>query len=156
MLATAARADARLVLMYSKDPTPRTTVALTAYADVVADVAEFLTARREAAVAAGVARERIILDPGMGHFVSSDPRYSWELIARLTELRTLGCPLFLSASRKSFLAGSENLPPSERLPGTVAASAIAVLHGASYIRTHDVKEVRRGCEIATEIGRFLR
>jgi dihydropteroate synthase len=156
MFAALARSDASLVLMFSKDPTARTTVAMTPYTDVVADVSAFLAARRDAAVAAGISAGRIILDPGMGHFVSSDARYSLELIARLQELQTLCCPLFLSASRKSFLSGAENLPAADRLPGTVAASAIAVLHGASYIRTHDVREVRRGCEIAGEIRKYMR
>ncbi len=146
-----AESSVRLVLMFSKDPTPRTTVARTQYEDVVASVSAFLRERRDAAIAAGIPRERIILDPGMGHFVSSDPQYSFQLLARLRELESLGCPLFVSPSRKSFLAGAENLQTADRLPGTIAASAIAVLNGASYIRTHDVLEVRRACETAAAI-----
>lgn len=140
-----------IVLMYAKDPVPRTTVEARQYDDVIATVREFLEARKQAALAAGIAPDRIILDPGLGHFVSSDPNYSFEIIARLSELAELGSPLLLSPSRKSFLAGCENLKTIDRLPGTIAASAIAVLHGASYIRTHDVAPVRRGCEIAQAI-----
>ena len=145
--ACCAPTDVRYVLMYSKDSTPRTTIEDRRYDDVVTTIKTFLVSRRNAATNSGVDPERIILDPGLGHFISSDPAYSFEIIARLQEFRLLGCPIFLSPSRKSFLAGPENLPTAERLPGTIAASAAAVLHGASYIRTHDVAAVRRGCEI---------
>ncbi len=151
LFAAVAKSDAKLVLMHAKDPSPRTTIAENGYDDVVATIAAFLAARRDAAVAAGVRLSRIILDPGMGHFVSSDARWSLELLGRLPEFGSLGSPLLLSPSRKSFLAGSEKLRTADRLPGTIAASAIAVLHGAAYIRTHDVLEVRRGCEIASAI-----
>lgn len=148
MFSVVASSSAILVLMYAKDPTPRTTIEDRQYEDVVRTVSDFLRERKAQAVKAGIAEERIILDPGLGHFISSDANYSFEIIRRLREFQALGCPILLSPSRKSFLAGPENLPPSERLPGTIAASAVAVLNGASYIRTHDVKEVRRGCEVA--------
>lgn len=156
MFPALAASQARCVLMYAKDETPRTTVSERQYDDVVSAVRAFLADRKEAAIRAGIAQERIILDPGMGHFVSSDPRYSFELLARLHELSSLGSPLFVSPSRKSFLAGREGLAPEQRLPGTVAASAIAVLHGAAYIRTHDVEAVRQGCEVALEVAERAR
>jgi dihydropteroate synthase len=134
--------------MYAKDPTPRTTIIPVHYDDVIATIKNFLSERIDAAVAAGIFRDRIIIDPGLGHFVSSDPKYSFEIIARLEELLSLGCSIFLSPSRKSFLAGKENLPPEDRFPATIAASAIAVLHRASFIRTHDVRAVKRACEVA--------
>jgi dihydropteroate synthase len=143
--------EVSLVLMYAKDASPRTSIADTAYDDVVTTVKAFLEERKAAAVAAGVSAHKIILDPGLGHFVSSAPSPSQAIIARLREFASLGSPLFLSPSRKSFVAGSEKLTTADRLPGTIAASAIAVLHGASYIRTHDVLEVRRACEIALAI-----
>lgn len=150
---TAGRADSRIfaivarhhcpiVLMYAKDPSPRTTREDRQYEDVIATVRQFLTERRSAALAAGIAPNRIIVDPGLGHFVSADARYSWELLASLDRFRSLG-RIFVSPSRKSFLAGPQNLPVNERLPATLAATTIAVLHGASYIRTHDVWETRR-------------
>jgi dihydropteroate synthase len=140
-----------LVLMYSKDANPRTTLGENSYTDVIQSVSYFLRERRDAAAAAGIDSSRIILDPGLGHFVSSDPQYSFEILGRLQELLHLECPLFISPSRKSFLAGGENLQTADRLSGTIAASAIAVLHGATYIRTHDVVETRRACEIAQAI-----
>jgi len=146
-----AEADASLVLMYAKDTTPRTTIEKTQYDDVIRTISGFLSERKSAAIEAGVASGKIILDPGLGHFVSSDPQYSFEIIRRLRELRSLGSPLFLSPSRKSFLAGPHNLPTAERLPATVVASAVAVQNGAAYIRTHDVHAVRLGCETAMEL-----
>ena len=148
MLRTVAPSSVTLVLMYGKDPTPRTTIEDRPYPDVVGTVKEFLRGRRDAAVSSGIPVHRIILDPGLGHFVGSNATYSFQILAGLRDFSELGCPLFLSPSRKSFLAGSEKLPSAERLPGTIVASAIAAMNGATYIRTHDVKEVRRGCEIA--------
>lgn len=151
MFETLAQSDASLVLMYSKDATPHTSVHELQYDDVVHTVKSFLNERTSAAIAAGIPHERLIIDTGLGHFVSSDPTYSFQLLARLGEFAELGFPILLSPSRKSFLAGAEKLKTEERLPGTIAASAIAVLHGATYIRTHDVAEIRRGCEIAASI-----
>jgi dihydropteroate synthase len=140
--------------MYSKDPTPRTTIAATAYTDVVTTIKAFLQARRDAAITAGIPANCIILDPGLGHFVSSDAKYSFEILAKLKEFQCLGCPIFVSPSRKSFLAGPENLPTEKRLPGTIAASVIAALNGSTYIRTHDVFEIRRACAILSAITRY--
>lgn len=143
--------QALMVLMYAKDPTPRTTIESKQYEDVVGTIKKFLAERKERAIQEGIAAGRIILDPGLGHFVSSGPKYSFEILARLEEFLDLGCPLFVSPSRKSFLAGSENLKTIDRLPGTIVASALAVLNGAQYIRTHDVLEVKRGCKVALSI-----
>lgn len=151
MYSVVSSTNARIILMYAKDNTPRTTVEDRRYDDVMATVGAFLRERMQAAHNAGIAPDRIILDPGLGHFVSAIPAYSFEIIARLEELSSLGCPILLSPSRKSFLAGAEKLPPSERLPGTIAASALAVLHGASYIRTHDVRPVRQAVEAAKQV-----
>ena len=155
MFPAVARSSAQIVLMYAKDPTPRTTIEDRQYDDVVATIKDFLWERKSLAITAGIPEDRIILDPGLGHFVSSDARYSFEIIGRLGEFLDLGSPIFLSPSRKSFLAGPEKLPPADRLPGTIAASAIAVLHGATYIRTHDVQEVRRACELAEDLVNSL-
>lgn len=151
MFSVLAKSDVLFVLMYSKDDSARTTIQEKQYDDVTTTVMEFLSERKELAVQAGISKERIILDPGMGHFVSSDPKYSFKLLEELKKLSELGCPLFVSPSRKSFLAGSENLPTEERLPGTIAASAVAVLNGAIYIRTHDILPVRRGCDTALRL-----
>lgn len=151
MFTTVAAGAVDLVMMYSKDMTPRTTVAATSYQDVVAQIIDFFTERIEVAKRNGIKPHHIIVDPGLGHFISNDPTYSLQIIAQLGRFQSLGYPLFISPSRKSFLAGIENLKTVDRLPGTITASALACVNGATYIRTHDVKDVRRGCEIALAI-----
>ncbi len=140
ILSVIAEAHAPCVLMFSKDAGPRTTVADVRYRDVVADVKKFFLERIAAAKAAGI-QGSIVVDPGLGHFVSSDPAYSFELLRRLGEFTSLGS-VMVSPSRKSFLAGPEKLPASERLPATLAAAVLAVQSGARLIRTHDVKATR--------------
>lgn len=141
---------AKLVLMYAKDKTPRTTAEYCEYRDLFGTIRAFLESRIVAAEDAGIVRDRIIIDPGLGHFVSSDPSYSFAVLAQLHRFADMA-PVYVSPSRKSFLAGKDKLPVADRLHGTTAASAIAALHGASYIRTHDVLAVRRACEIASAI-----
>lgn len=146
MFSVMAQSKSKIVLMYSKDETARTTVSDTEYDDVVMHITQFLAGRVAAAKDAGVHADSIVVDPGMGHFISSKPEYSFAVLRRLQEFTEIA-PVYVSPSRKSFLAGPQNLPPSERLPATIVASAIAVQNGASYIRTHDVLAVRRGCDI---------
>ena len=140
--------DVHVVLMHAKHPPPNVEIENTQYHDVVTEVYDFLAERLDAAVTSGIARERIILDPGLGFFLSSDARYSFQMLQNLSKLTELGCPIYVSPSRKSFLAGPEKLPPEDRLPGTIASSIEAVRNGATYIRTHDVAEVRRALETA--------
>ena len=140
MFPLAAEKQCAIVLMYSKDATPRTTIQNRQYDDVMVTVKSFLADRIAAAESHGVRREQIIVDPGLGHFISSDPKYSWEILERLRELGDLGCPVLVSPSRKSFTADHPGDPPAERLPGTLRATQIALENGASIIRTHDVKE----------------
>jgi dihydropteroate synthase len=152
ILRLVAQCGASLVLMYAKDATPRTTVEPKKYEDVVATIHRFLEERKQAAMASGIPASRIILDPGLGHFVSSLPEYSFEILDRLREFLDLGCDLLVSPSRKSFLAGAEKIPVSERLPQTIVASVIALQNGARFIRTHDVAEIRRAIDVAQAIG----
>lgn len=133
-----AQYGAQLVLMYAKDSTPRTTREPVQYNDVMKTIAEFLEKRIEIALRAGVDRKKIIIDPGMGAFISGDPKYSFEVLRRLSELKKLGCPLLVGASRKSFLPGTLK----ERLIPTIIAHTIAIQNGASIIRVHDVADHR--------------
>jgi dihydropteroate synthase len=150
MFSTIAESKVPIVLMYSKDNSPRTSIRGDEYDDVIKVIIEFLKDRINVAHVAGIPNDKIIIDPGMGHFVSSDPKYSFEIISRLKELvDSIKLPILVSPSRKSFLSGKENLPPGERLPSTIAASLVSVLNGAEFIRTHDVKEVGRGCAVAS-------
>ncbi len=152
MFEVLSESDVKLVLMFSKDDSARTTIDEIQYDDVIADIISFLQERIEEAKASGIDQSRIIIDPGMGHFVSSDSQYSFQIIRELERFKEIGLPIFISPSRKSFLAGPENLPPSERLPGTIVSSAIAAKNGATYIRTHDVAPVRRGCDTVTHLA----
>jgi dihydropteroate synthase len=107
--------------------------------------------------AAGVPDERILLDPGIGFF--RDPGIAWpewdcRVLAGLPALRSLGRPLYVGVSRKSFIGALAGAPdPADRLPGTLAATAAAVLGGAHVIRAHDVAETAQAVRIAQAIRR---
>jgi dihydropteroate synthase len=136
-----AATGARVILMYAKDETPRTTRRDVRYDDVVGTVCEFLERRIAAARSAGVADDRILIDPGLGWFVGADPRYSYEILAGLDRIRSLGYPVVVGPSRKSFLAHDGIHPPkpvSERLMATAASVAVAAWKGAAMVRVHDV------------------
>lgn len=150
MFSVLAEAGCPVVLMYAKDPSARTTVKDTHYKDVIVVIRDFLSERVDVAKKAGISQ--IIIDPGLGHFVSSDPAYSWEILTRLSELCPLG-PVMVSPSRKSFLAGPSALPVAERLPATLAASCLASFNGASFLRTHDVGQTRRALNAVSGILR---
>ena len=147
MAGVAATAGAGLVLMHMRG-TPENMQRDTAYGDVTAEVAGYLRARAERAVAAGVARECIALDPGIGFGKSAAG--SVELLARTPELTAMGFPLLVGASRKSFLARltGEEGPPQDRVPASLAAAAIAVFQGAHILRVHDVAATVRVARVA--------
>jgi dihydropteroate synthase len=110
--------------------------------------------------AAGVPEERVLLDPGIGFFRAAPiawPEWDCRVLADLPALEALGRPLFVGVSRKSFigaLAGVDD--PTERLPGTLAATAAAVLGGAHVIRAHDVAETVQAVKVAQAIRRARR
>ena len=106
--------------------------------DVVGAVAGFLAARRDAAIAAGIARERIALDPGIGF--GKTPAHNIALAVQQRRLLALGCPLLLGWSRKSTLGVLTGKPVGERLAASVAAALAAVQQGASVVHAHDVAE----------------
>jgi dihydropteroate synthase len=147
MAGAVARAGAGLVLMHMRG-TPEDMQRDTGYEDVTAEVAMFLHTRAATARAAGVPDECIAFDPGIGFGKSADG--SLELLARLPELRALGRPVLVGASRKSFLArltGDEG-PPADRVPASLAAAALAVYDGATILRVHDVAATVRVAKIA--------
>jgi dihydropteroate synthase len=111
------------------------------YGDVVAEVAAHLLDRAGVAIAAGVAKDRIVLDPG--HDLNKNTLHSLELTRRLGELSTLGFPLLASVSNKDFVQETLGLPRDEVTEGTLAAVVLCVLAGARIVRVHDVRAVRR-------------
>jgi dihydropteroate synthase len=127
---------------------PRTMQADPRYGDVVDDVKVFLEERLSFAVSAGIAEERIVLDPGIGF--GKTAAHNLELLRRLDQLLALGRPLLVGTSRKSFLgrigadaAGlSEPVPAGDRLAGTIATNVLAYERGASIFRVHDVAPLR--------------
>lgn len=145
MFSVIAKHECQYVMMFSKD-IARTKVEAVQYDDVIRTIRDFLSKRMDAANTAGIAQEKIVIDPGLGHFVSSDPKYSWEILRKLERFADMA-PVYVSPSRKSFTAGPNNLPTTERLAGTLAATAIAIEHGARFIRTHDVAETRKVIDV---------
>ncbi len=117
-------------------------------------VSRELRAGAAAAVAAGIARERIVLDPGFGFGKSFDENYP--LLARFNELHQLGFPLLAGVSRKSFIGrtlaeNGSDAPPQERLYGSLAAMTATILKGAHLVRVHDVKSAVQAAKIADAI-----
>lgn len=124
-----------VVLMYSKDDTARTTTDSVEYDDVMASIKTFLIERIATLVEAGFPEDKIIIDPGMGMFVSANPDYSFEIIDRLSELKQFGHPILVGVSRKSFLGGKlENRDQ----PSTTLSKKVQQ-NGASIIRIHNVE-----------------
>lgn len=113
--------------------------------DVVSDLEESLLLAEEA----GIGRERIILDPGVGFAKSYEQNL--EILRRMDLLSVLGCPLLLGCSRKSVIGLALGLPVEERLEGTLATTVLAVLKGAMFVRVHDVKENVRAVRMAEAI-----
>lgn len=128
-----------VIITYSKDATPRTTIKKKKYQDVIKDIKNFLQERIKFAKKQGIKPENIIIDPGLGHFISAIPKYSYEIIARLSELKKLNHKILIGISRKSFLGQKMET----RDPKGASLSAIAYLNGASIIRTHDVKGIKQ-------------
>jgi dihydropteroate synthase len=143
-----AERGATVVLMHMLGD-PRTMQDDPRYDDVVAEVKAFLAARLKAASAAGIAEERVWLDPGIGF--GKTGAHNMELLRRLGELRELGRPLVVGTSRKSFIGRVDGSAAGERLGGTIASSVIAAAEGADVLRVHDVAEMRQALAVATAI-----
>ena len=143
-----AERGAGLVLMHMQG-TPATMQVDPLYGDVVEDVKAFLATRVEVAIAAGVAEDRIWLDPGIGFGKTLE--HNLELLRRLGELRSLGRPLLIGTSRKSFIGILDRSPASQRLGGTIASCVLAAAEGADILRVHDVAAVGEALRVAAAI-----
>jgi dihydropteroate synthase len=147
MARVVARHRAGAVIMHMRG-TPRTMRAHARYADVMAEVIGELAPRVRAAREAGIGE--IYVDPGIGF--AKEPAHSFALLARLRELESLGCPILVGPSRKSFLAalpGMEDV--RDRLEGTLAAAVIAALNGAAVVRVHDVLACRKALMVVEAV-----
>jgi dihydropteroate synthase len=149
LLALVAEREVPVCLMHMLGE-PKTMQADPVYDDVVGEVGRFLTDRAEAAMAAGVCRERIIVDPGIGF--GKTLQHNLALLAGVGQLVTVGYPVLIGASRKRFIgeiAGETN--PANRVAGTLAACLSAWREGASIFRVHDVAEASQAFAVARAI-----
>jgi dihydropteroate synthase len=121
------------------------------YSDVVAEVRHALAEAARAAEAAGVDRDRIIVDPGLGF--GKTYVQNLELVRRLPELRSLGLPILIGASRKSFTGRAQELPVNQRLEPSLAILTLCIAGGADVVRVHDVGPSVRAARIADEVVR---
>ena len=136
-LAAAAAADVPVVLMHAQGA-PKTMQDAPAYDDVVAEIAAYLEGRAEAAMDAGLRRDNIILDPGVGF--GKTLGHNLSLMKHLGRIRELGYPLLLGASRKSFIGKIDGSAVDARLGGSLAAALWGAANGADIVRVHDVAE----------------
>jgi len=142
MAAVVAAANVHIVIMHNRD-------AADAAIDIMADMEAFF--RRSLAIAerAGIRRDRIVLDPGIGF--GKTPEQSLAAIAQLGRLKRFGLPLLVGASRKRFISAVVPSPPDERLAGSLAAHLLAVENGAAIVRVHDVAETVQALRVAAAI-----
>ena len=123
------------------------------YADYMEDVLKDLKETLDIAEKAGISKEKIILDPGVGFGKTYEQNV--EIIAKLDRLQELGYPVLLGTSRKSVIGLTLNLPTDQRVEGTLATSVVGVLKGCSIIRVHDIKENFRAVKMAMKIKEYL-
>jgi dihydropteroate synthase len=131
-----AQTGAALVLMHTRAAPKQRMQDPTFYENITLDVLSFLEERMEVALRAGVLREQLILDPGPDF--AKTPAQTIELLANVSRLHELGCPLLMAISRKDFIGALTGRPPRERLAGTLAALAHGVEQGAHIFRLHDI------------------
>jgi dihydropteroate synthase len=118
--------------------------------DIVADVTAFFARSLEIAAQAGISRQTIVLDPGVGF--GKTPEQSMEVIARLEAFKSFGLPLLVGASRKRFINTVVPSSPDRRLGGSIAAHLLAVRNGATIVRVHDVAETVQALRVAAALG----
>jgi len=145
----AAEAGCAVILMHNLSLMHNDVSFRTTPGDIIAKLLEFFEQSLAIAAQAGVVRDKLVLDPGIGF--GKNQEQNLELLARLGELNVLGLPLLLGASRKSFIGTTLALPAAERLEGTLATTALAVWQGVEFIRVHDVRANDRAARMAAAI-----
>jgi dihydropteroate synthase len=149
MPATVARFSVPVVIMHTKGA-PAEMQANPSYENLLDELQLYFEQQLELAHEAGISENQIIIDPGLGFGKGRADNYA--IIRRLPELRSLGCPILVGPSRKSFIGAPLDLPPEHRLEGTAAAVTAAVMNGAHIVRVHDVMEMRRVVTLADLIA----
>ena len=148
MVNIVANYDASICLMHMKG-NPRNMQKNPIYDDVVEEICGFLKERSEYAIFHDIKKENIIIDPGLGFGKRTGRGIedNCEILGRLDELKSLGFPILVGPSRKTFIGNvcgkNQQLPVTDRLEGSLAAACVAIINGADIVRVHDVKETRR-------------
>ena len=119
------------------------------YKDIVNEILDFFKMKITIAIQSGINRSMIILDPGIGF--GKTVEHNFELLSRLNEFNVLELPIMIGPSRKSFIGITLDLPPEDRLEGTAAAVSAGVMNGASIVRVHDVKSMKRVVRIIEKV-----
>jgi dihydropteroate synthase len=145
-----AREKVGVVLMHMRG-TPKTMQTDTHYDDILHEVKSCLAEWVEVARNAGIPRDAIAIDPGIGF--GKSPEGNLEILRRLTELKELGYPVLVGASRKSFIGNVLDVPEEDRLEGSLGAACAAVMNGADIVRVHDVRETVRAVGMVDAIRR---
>jgi len=153
MAEVVARHGALCCIMHIQS-TPQTMQLNPQYEDVVRDISRYFEERLALAERAGIPRENIWLDPGIGF--GKTVEHNLEILRRLREFTALGLPILIGTSRKSFIGKIlGDLPPEERLEGTAATVAIAIMNGANAVRVHDVREMARVARMTDAVCRRM-
>ena len=151
MLSTVAKLAVPIALMHIRG-TPQTMQKLTNYGDLIGEISEFLESRIATAVAAGIDKSQIIIDPGIGF--AKTYSQNLEILRQLPKFRGLDCPILVGVSRKSFIGHILNQPEAkQRIWGTAAACTGAIANSADILRVHDVREMHDVCQVADAIFR---
>ena len=146
----AARYKVPIILMHMLGK-PRTMQKNPRYKDLMADIISYLQNSMSLAIKGGVSRKKIIVDPGFGF--GKTVEHNLEILRSLKSLKVLGCPIVMGTSRKSTIGKILNLPPEQRIEGTLATVAIAMANGANIVRVHDVAEAARVVKMTDAICR---
>lgn len=144
----ACRHEVAVCLMHMQGE-PRSMQDAPRYANVVADVRQFLADRVKACIAAGVSPQRIVVDPGVGF--GKTLQHNLELLANLEQFHSLNCPLLIGVSRKSMFKALLDAAVDQRLNGALSAAAIAVWQGAAIVRAHDVRATAEAIRVAAAL-----
>lgn len=151
MLSTVAKLKVPIILMHLRG-TPQTMQTLTDYRDLIEEIGEFLQSRIAAAIAAGIDKYQIIIDPGIGF--AKTYSQNLQILRELRKFIFLNCPILVGVSRKSFIGQILNQPfAKQRVWGTAAACTGAIANSADILRVHDVREMHDVCQVADAIFR---
>ena len=148
MIDTVARLNIPIIIMHMKG-NPLNMQLNPRYKDIINEILDFFKKKIKIAIQSGINRKMIILDPGIGF--GKTVQHNFELLSRLNELNVLELPIMIGPSRKSFIGITLDLPPDDRIEGTAAAVSAGVMNGASIVRVHDVKSMKRVVKIIDKI-----